>query len=211
MKHALTVLSAPAYEPVTLDQMKAWFRIELDNDDHDVVLRTLRTAMRIDAENLTGRAFVQRQYRLYLSQWPWDREWGVKIKLPFPPLVSVDAFRYVDTDGVLTTLATDQYVVHEEYEPGFIIPEWLVVWPNIRKVPDALQIDFTAGYAVGSPQDEAGYQEAVPANLKLWMEAKANTLNEFREQLLAGQVMEIPRCFADGLIDDLVTGHRLFG
>lgn len=210
MKQALTVLSAPAYEPVTLNDMKAWFRIELDNTDHDVVLRTLRQTMREDAENRTGRAFVQRQYRLWLQDWPRDCDYGVKITLPFPPLVSVDAFRYVDTDGVLTALAADQYVVHDQFEPGFIIPEWLVVWPTIRKVPDALQIDFTAGYPVGSPADEAGYQDAVPASVKLWMEAKANTLNEFREQVLAGTMTEIPRCFADGLIDHLVLGDRLF-
>lgn len=210
MKSTIQVLSAPPYEPVTLDEFKRWFRIETDVTDHDIVLQLLRQAMREDAENLTHRAFVQRQYRLFLSDWPWDCYYGIKIDLPFPPLVSVQAFRYIDADGVLQTLDSAEYDVHDEYEPGFIIPAWQSTWPTIRRVPDALQIDFTAGYAPGSPQNEQGYQEVLPATLKLWMAAKANTLNEFREQLLAGMLMPIPRNFADGLLDSLVVGTRLF-
>lgn len=213
MKQTLQVLSQPAFEPVSLAEARRWFRI--DDDDpavatHNLVLGLLLKAMREDAENLTHRAFISRQYRLTLDDWPRDCDYGAKILLPFPPLISVDSFKYRDTDGVLQTLATDQYTVYEEYEPGFIIPAWQVVWPTIRKLPDAIQITFTAGYAPGSPSDEASNQEVMPAKLKLWMEAKANTLHEFREQILAGNVMPIPRNFTDGLLDSLVVGSRLF-
>lgn len=209
-KQTLVMLSAPAYEPVSRAEAKRWFRIDADDTSHDQVIDLLIKAMREDAENLTLRAYVSRQYRLTLDDWPSDERYGLKIELPFPPLISVDSFKYVDTDGVLTALAATEYTVYDEYEPAFIIPAWEANWPTIRRVPDAIQVVFTAGYAPGSPSDEASNQENLPAKLKLWMAAKGNTLNEFREQILAGQVAAIPRNLCDGLLDSLVVGTRLF-
>jgi uncharacterized phiE125 gp8 family phage protein len=211
MRTTIEVVSEPAYEPVSSAEAKRWLRIDADDTDHDLVVDMLIKAMREDAENRTQRAFISRQLLLYLSDWPWHRQYGVKIDLQHPPLISVDSFQYIDTDGVLQTLAADQYVVHDEYEPAFIIPEWEVTWPTIRRVPDAIQITFTAGYAPGSPSDEAANQENMPGTLRLWMESKIAAHNEFREQLLAGAaVTEIPRDFTDGLLDSLIIGSRLF-
>lgn len=203
------VLEGPAYQPVPLLDMRRWCRIEEDDTTQDNVLIAIRAALTKDAENLTLRSFVQRSYRSYLATWPICHE-GLQIKLPNPPLVSVDAFKYRDLDGALQTLATDQYVVHAWREPGIIVPEWAVAWPPIRAVPDAIQIDFTAGYAIGSPQDEAAHQENIPPNLKLWMAAKALTIFDKRDQLVLGTIVtKVPRDFTDGLLDDLVVGARI--
>lgn len=211
MDWSIEVVTAPAYEPVSRAAAKRWLRIEATDTDHDLVVDMLRKAMRTDAENRTGRAFVKRQLRLNLSDWPWHRSYGIKIPLPHAPLISVDSFKYIDTDGVLQTLAADQYAVHDEYEPAFIIPEWQVTWPTIRRLPDAIQIVYWAGYAPGSPDDETGQQENVPENVKLWMQTKMATLDVLREQVVAGvQTFELPRDYTDGLLDDLVLGCRLF-
>lgn len=211
MDWSIEVLTAPAYEPVSRAEAKRWLRIEADDTDHDLVVDLLRKAMRADAENRTGRAFVKRQLRLNLSDWPWDGCYGIKITLPHAPLVSVDSFKYIDTDGVLTTLAADQYDVHDEYEPAFIIPAWEVSWPTIRRLPNAVQVTYWAGYAPGSPDDEVGQQENVPANVKLWVQTKMATLDVLREQVIAGaQAFELPRDYTDGLLDDLVLASRLF-
>ncbi len=211
MRYAIETVTEPEFEPVSRAEAKRWLRIDADDTAHDLVVDMLVKAMREDAENITGRAFISRQLRMYLSDWPWDSEYGVKIVLPHPPLISVDSFQYVDTDGATQTLAVADYVVHDEYEPGFIIPAWNVTWPTIRKVPNALQILFTAGYAPGSPSDEASNQENMPAKLRLWMESKMQTHNEFREQIISGAIVEkIPRDFTDGLLDSLIVGSRLF-
>lgn len=210
MRYALEVLSQPAYEPVSLTVMRQWMRVDAADTSYDAVLAMLRKAMREEAENLTHRVFVQRRFRLSLECWPLDQQYSQRIYLPNPPLASVESVQYYDSSGVLQTLATDQYVVHAEYEPAFIVPAWSVVWPTTRAVPNAVQVSFTAGYSPGSPQDEPGVQETLPEKLKLWMAAKAGTLSEFREQILAGQMSVIPRNFTDGLLDSITIGTRLF-
>lgn len=211
MRETVVVVTEPAYEPITRAQAKEWLRIDADDTAHDAIVDMLIKAMREDAEDRTGRAFISRQLKLYLECWPLDTYYGFSIILPHPPLIGVDSFKYTDTDGTLQTLAADQYEVHTEYEPGFIVPEYQITWPTIRRRPDALQITFTAGYPVGSPTDEAAHQENMPAKLKLWMESKIASHNEFREQIVAGvAVNEIPRDFTDSLLDGLVIGSRLF-
>lgn len=208
---SIEILTQPAFEPVSLTQAREWLRLESDDTANTAVLQLLIQAMREDAENLTHRAFISRQLRLNLDGWPSDSLYGSSIELPYPPLISVDSFKYVDTDGVLQTLAANQYDVHDESEPAFIIPAHQVTWPTIRQTPNAIQITFTTGYAVGSPPDEAAAQENIPSTLKLWMQTKLATMFEHREQLIAGTIVaKVPRDFTDGLLDSITVGTRLF-
>jgi uncharacterized phiE125 gp8 family phage protein len=206
----IEVVTAPAYEPVSLAEAKAWMRV--DHDDEDDVISLLVKAMRERAENITGRAFVKRTLRLHLSDYTYHERMGLWVELPRAPLISVDSFKYTDDDGVEQTLATDQYVVHTEREPGFIVPAWDEFWPSIRRVPYPIRVTYQAGYApVGSPEDEAAHQEPLPAALKVWMEANAATLYDQRSQLIIGTIVaQLPRTFSDGLLDDLVIAGRLF-
>lgn len=202
---SVEVLVAPAFEPVSLTDVKAWLRV--DDSNSDLVLQLLIKAMREEAENVTHRAFISRQLKLTLAGYPSSGY----IELPFPPLISVDAFQYVDTDGALQTLAVSEYAVRSEREPARIEPAWQVTWPALRTVSNAVQITFTAGYAPGSPPDEAESQAVMPAALRLWMQAKVSTLFENREHLVTGTIVAaLPRTFADGILDSLTIGTRMF-
>lgn len=175
------------------------------------MLQLLIKAMREYAENLTGRAFISRTLRLNLPCYPLDSDYGIKVVLPRPPFQSLVSVKYVDTNGDLQDLTASLYAAHTEYEPGFIIPTWASVWPVLRAQPNALRVVYIAGYFPGSPQDEAGSQEVVPAAVKLWMQARLATLFKQREQLITGTIVAaIPRDFADGILDSLITGDRLW-
>lgn len=206
----LSVVSHPAYEPVSLAEAKEWLRLSSADTGHDGVIRLLIKAMREFAENRTHRAFVTRTLKITMEDWPRDAHGRLRFRLPFPPLQGVSSFQYRDTNGELQTLATDQYDVYTHCEPGLVVPAYNVTWPSIRSQPDALRITFTAGYASGSPSDEAAAQEVLPASLRVWLEAKLATLFEQREQLVIGaSVAALPRDFTDGLLDSLVIGTRL--
>lgn len=194
-------ITAPSVEPVTLAEARAWCRV--DSTDDDAILTLLIQAMREYAENITGRVFVQRSLQLSL---PCFTEFT--IELPRPPLVSVTSVKYYDVAGVLQTIDPSDYEVNTEREPGQVKPAYGETWAYTRSVFNAVQIVYQAGYApTGSPTD---YRENIPASLKLWMHARLATLYEARQQLVDNRTVEIPRNFADGLLDSLKVG-TLFG
>ena len=209
----IRTVTEPSFEPITLVQARSWAKVTAGDTTFDADLTILIAAMRRHAENLTGRAFMHRQLQLLRSGWPTDLVEGISghvIELPYPPLAHVQSIQYYDIDGVIQTLATDQYVVHSWREPAIIVPEWEALWPTVRGLVNAVQVNYVAGYpVVGSPEDEVAQQAAVPQNLKLWIASRLATLFENREQIIVGSsVAELPRSYADGLLDELVIGSR---
>lgn len=203
-------LTNPAYEPISRAQAKEWLRVDSDITDQDAVIDMLIQGMREYAENLTGRTFIRRTFQLVTEcvQLVDGRNGFV---LPYPPLISVEQITYIDTDGTVTVLDSSDYDVHTWREPGIVVEGWNATWPSYRREPDAWRVSFTAGYSPGSPDDAAGHREVLPANLKLWMQARLATLYEQREQLITGTITEmIPHALADGLLDSLIVGARLF-
>lgn len=206
-------VTGPAFEPVSRADAKKWLRIEDSDTDHDTVVDLLIKAMREMAENLTLRCFIPRTLRLNLDDWPWDDCYGVKIDLPGAPFLSIaaDGFQYIDANGDTQTLVSTDYEVHDEYEPAFIIPAWGASLPTIRRLPNALQITYRAGYDPGSPEDESGCQAVMPGLLRLWMQSKIAAHDVYREQVISGvQAFDLPRDHTDGLLDSLRLGGRLF-
>jgi uncharacterized phiE125 gp8 family phage protein len=135
---SLHLNSPPAAEPVTLDQAKAW--LKLDTGDEDVLVTTLIGAARARAEWHTGRAFVSQGWTLWLDTWP-D---GGAAEIPLPPLQSVSSLTFYARDDSATILDPGDYTVDAASQPGRVM---LKQWPpgNLRPV-NAVAIAFTAGY-----------------------------------------------------------------
>lgn len=164
----IRVATAPAMEPVSLEELKAQLRIEPSVTDEDTWLRSLLSAAREFVENDTRRALISTQYYLYLDQFPYwgqlDRQsiertsqavgvfYGGGIELRRCPVISVDALTYLDTTGTTQTLdlATKTYADIAS-EPGRLYPAYGVAWPISRWQANAVRVTFTAGY--GSTPD----------------------------------------------------------
>ena len=56
----MTVIAPPAFEPLTLPEVKVWLRLDADYTAEDDLLRGLIQAAREWAEHYTQRAFVER-------------------------------------------------------------------------------------------------------------------------------------------------------
>jgi uncharacterized phiE125 gp8 family phage protein len=204
------VITPPALEPITLEEAHAWVRD--DSDPHnDFALTLLIQAMREYAENLTGRAFVPRTLELTLDSFAFCSRGAQGLLLPSPPLVSVESVTYVDVDGADRALSVDVYTVDADSDPGRIYLSYNQSWPSTRAVPGAVRVRYVAGYAplqVGSPA-VPDYRANIPACVKLWMHTRLATLFENREQIIVGDaVSELPRDFADGLLDAATSGMR---
>lgn len=198
------IITDPAFEPVSLAEARLWLRIDDDDTTQDPVIELLIKAMREHAEeSLTGRAFVSRTLRLSLPAFP------AVIELPYPPLISVTSVKYIDDAGALQTVAAADYEIDFDREPALIQPAYLKTWPSTRSVFNAVQVVYVAGHPSGSPSDAAAARETIPASLKLWMRARIATLFEQREQIMFGNQVEVPRNFADGILDGLIVGTRI--
>jgi uncharacterized phiE125 gp8 family phage protein len=137
---ALTLITPPATEPITVSNAKMQMRITTDMDD--VLVESRIEPARAWAEHETGRQMITAMWELRLDAWPGGRV----ISLPKPPLQSVESIKYLDPDGVEQAFAPTNYTVDAVSMKGRIVRSQGVVWPALADVPGAVRIRFVAGY-----------------------------------------------------------------
>lgn len=135
----LSLVTAPALEPVSLAEAKAHCRI--DTSDEDALLAGYILAARHHCETYLRRALMTQTWDFLL-----DTDWPDCIELPKPPLQSVTSITYYDSAGALQTLATDQYRVSIKRNEGAIEPAYSVTWPTVRDQSDTIVVRFVCGY-----------------------------------------------------------------
>ncbi len=199
------VITPPAAYPVTLAEAKEWARIDSTDTSQDGTLTMIIAAMTAHAEHLTGRAFVERTLEYT------DDDFDACIHLPWAPLLGVDSVKYTSIADTEQTVSASTYEVDTYSEPGKVRPLWGNYWPSLGHGFNPVRIRYRAGYRpTGSPTDLTD-NSYLPAPLRIWIEARIATLYDIREQLIVGgSIASIPRDFADGLLDSLTMGDRLF-
>lgn len=142
-RYGLTLVTAPASEPVTLAEAKAWLRQDHAADDARIERHV--AAAREWIERATGLLLVTQTWRLTLDDFP---EWEVALGTP---LLSVSSITYADpADGSTETLAATEYEIDETVKPGIVQPSYGNVWPAARCQAKSVQITFVAGYGAAS-------------------------------------------------------------
>lgn len=199
----LVQTSAPAVEPVSVDQARAWLRVDGTAEDPTIIM--LISAARRFIERRTNRALITSGWtftldRFPLPQWAADRTYCMPpaIQLPRGPVKAVNAVKYVDTAGVQQTMtAGTDYTVDLTREPVRIAPAWSKAWPTARNQQAAISVEFTAGY--DTPAD-------VPEDLTLALRLLIGHWFEHRENVTVGAISST-LAFA---FDELVEPYRLW-
>jgi uncharacterized phiE125 gp8 family phage protein len=190
---SLKLITAPTSEPVTLTEAKAHLRV--DASDDDALITALIIAAREGAEQITGRALMSQTWELGLDGFS-DREpayhrHAYRISLPRPPLVSITSVKYLDTSGVLQTMAESDYLLDDHSEPARLMPAYGTCWPVTRCQANSVLIRYDAGYADA---------DSVPQQIKSWMLLQIGAMYENRENVAAlTNLVQMP--FADRLLD----------
>jgi uncharacterized phiE125 gp8 family phage protein len=70
------LLTAPAVEPVTLDEAKAYLRVEHSDDDD--VIAALIAGSRIHVEAQPRRALITQSWRISADNWPEDGRLAIR-------------------------------------------------------------------------------------------------------------------------------------
>ena len=172
---ARSLVTAPALEPVTIEEAKRHLVIE--TTDRDAEVERLVKASRRWCERYTRRAFITQTWDLKLDCFPEC------IELPLAPLQSVTAasFTYVDEDGTTTQVSSSVYTVDTASEPGRVYLAYNQDWPAPRAQPHAISLRFVAGY--GNSGDD------VPDEIRQAILQMCGTLSEFKETMVIGAIV----------------------
>ncbi len=175
----LQLVAGPSQEFVSLAAAKTHLRITSSFTlDDQYITYTIQFA-RQWAETVLRRALLTQQWMLSLKNWPGRNFNGSQglpynqgqfdafnhIKIPLPPLQSVQSVNYYDTSGNFYTMPqggqlpssppgsnanlqlANSYNVFTAFEPGRIVLPFSQIWPTVILVPGApIQINFTCGY-----------------------------------------------------------------
>jgi len=158
-----TLLTGPAMEPVSLDDVKAHLRV--DHDDDDALLNAAIVAARLHVEAATRRVLIEQEWRLHLDRWPRRRI----LRIPAAPLIAIDAVRVRDAEGVATVVDADDYEVDAASVPGRLVLGEAAPSPPGRKA-NGIEIDVTAGYGATTLTVPSPLRHAVMMLVAHWYE-----------------------------------------
>lgn len=185
VRAGLNVITLPTQEPITTDEAKLHLRVEIDEDD--ALIESLITAAREWVEIYTGRTLCETVLEVAFEGYP---NYGY-IELPKPPILEVVSFKYTDSSGVDTTLATDQYVLDNTVAIApRVVPSYGSTWPGTRWQSSSLRVRYRAGYArAGSPIETHLIPQPLTAAIKLLV----GHLYENRESVAPANMQELPQ------------------
>jgi uncharacterized phiE125 gp8 family phage protein len=133
------LLTAPALDPLTLDEAKAYLRVA-GGDDDDLIAALIKGA-RGHVEAQTHRALITQSYRISRDTWPADGRIAV---LP-APLRTVAAARVYDVDGTAHAIDLQAFVVDTVATPGIVsFAPWSLPAPG--RPHGGIELDVTVGY-----------------------------------------------------------------
>jgi uncharacterized phiE125 gp8 family phage protein len=140
---ALSLVTPPGDEPLSIEEAKAHLRI--DTTDDDLQVESLIVAAREYCESYTHRAFISQTWDLKLDGFPAGDLW-----LPLPPVSSVTSVTYVDVNGVTQTWPTSQYLTDLPAGPkaraARITPQYMLIYPMTRQIMASVTVRFVCGY-----------------------------------------------------------------
>jgi len=197
---ATKLITAPAVEPVSIDEAKLHCRIDID-DENVNVLKWIQAA-RTKVEKDTGRALITQTWDLFLdavppwmaTHWstlPYPRMDATAIQVPYPPLASVTSVNVTDPAGAETVWASSNYIVDTASVPGRIALSATGSWPTNLRTFQPIRVRFVAGWTSAA---------VIPADLKQALLLWVGWFSEHRE----------PTAIECEVYDGLIAPYTLF-
>lgn len=186
-----TMITGPALEPVSLDDVKAHLRI--DGTGEDALLTAAIVSARVHVEAATRRALITQAWRIHRDGWPPDRI----VPLTVAPLISVDAVTVYDSDGAGSVVDADSYEVDLVSVPGRLVRGAAAAMP-VGKAVNGIAIDVTAGYGPSSVDVPGPLRQAILMLVTHWYEHRGAVGHD-----LTGHVAPLG-------FDALVAPYRVF-
>jgi uncharacterized phiE125 gp8 family phage protein len=155
------LLSAPAVEPVTLEEARSFLRVEHNDDDE--VIAALVAGSRIHVEAQTRRALITQSWRITADAWPPDGRLAV---LP-APLRALTAARVYDRDGNAQDLDVAAFVP-DLGASTLVFAPWALPAPG--RIAAGIELDVSVGYGDAAIDVPEPLRQAVRLLVAHWYE-----------------------------------------
>lgn len=154
----LTVTTEPTAEPLSLQEVKEYLRVDDATDER--VVRPLILAARQFAEEHMGIAIMQQTLKFEVDTavdtdsplWEGMRTapdinyYKNYIALPRNPVISVTSVKTYDDSDNATVFATSKYYVDNSRQPARIVLRTGQTFPSALRVANAIEVIYVAGY-----------------------------------------------------------------
>jgi uncharacterized phiE125 gp8 family phage protein len=152
---ALTEVTAPTAEPVTVAELRTHSRIDDITEEGPLLVRLIKAARRW-CEAFLSQSMVNTTFDLTLDCFPaWE------IRLPRCPLQSVTSITYIDANGDSQTVSSSDYIVDTKTKPGRITPAFGDSWPSTQSRINAVTVRFVAGYGAAASAVPDEWKQAI--------------------------------------------------
>ena len=191
----ISVTTAPTAEPVSLQEIKQYMRIEDSTDER--LLKPFIVTARSFAEEHLGRSLMPQTLTLFIDAYddtndplwegtrtgPYLNYYKSYIQLPKPPAVSVTSVSTFDDADNETTMASSRYFVDSSREPARVVLRTGETFPTALRVANAIKVVYVAGYTNAY---------AVPEPIKMAMMQHIAYMYEHRGDMYDGAVSMPP-------------------
>lgn len=157
------LLIPPAGEPIALDAMKAFLRVETSDED-DIVAALIASA-RLHVENWTRRALMTQTWRVVLHLWPEEG----RVPVVPAPLQSLTAARVYNADGTTRSIDAQVFVLDLASSSLVFTPGTL---PEPGRPVAGIELDVVVGYGDASAVPEP-FKQAIRLLVAHWYENRA--------------------------------------
>jgi uncharacterized phiE125 gp8 family phage protein len=155
------LLTGPAVEPVSLDEAKAFLRVEHDDDDD--VIAALIAGARVHVEAQTRRALIVQSWRLVRDSWPA----GGRVPILPAPLRELTAARVYRLDGTTQAIDVSAVAVDASAAPAVA---WFEAPPAPGRVVGGIELDIEVGYGEAANDVPADLRQAIRLLVAHWYE-----------------------------------------
>lgn len=150
MRQGTIVTTAATDVALSVDQAKRQLRIEPEDTDEDVHTGELCRAAHRKIENELGYPILRTTCETHLACFPRGPIW-----LGGGDALTISALRYIDGNGDTQTIDPADYKLNAIGRVAEVYPAPSFSWPSTQRVPSAVVIEWTAGWATAAdvPED----------------------------------------------------------
>lgn len=190
----LTLVAAPASEPVTLAEAKLFAKVTGSADD--TLVTDLLTGARKLCEEWFGWALITQTWDLFLDEFPdpivtssprdgftplsgtWAGQnylLSAPIKVPFAPLQSITFIKYTDYQGNLVTVSSSDYLADATLnmvglpQKGRIVPVVGKTWPIVMlQALNGVNVRFVSGFGAAASNVPEHIRTVIKQIVAIW-------------------------------------------